>query len=259
MAVDEEEGTDNATRAFEALRAEIVSLRRAKEALEPTVKESREPDYSSTLGVLASSLEAVASRVAAIEKYTGAALPAEVARREIARVYDASLRRARGTWSGPRARCRTPLTSCRGDRLGPRPPRAAGVDPAYSRHRGGGRHNDVSARRLIRTGSRPSCSARTAGAPARGWRVAPIRVGGPTSSRATRRHMPPVAISSPASTPRRRSAGSSAARSRSGRFCRLAELRSGRDGWSGWPPSEMADSQPVPEIASRWEPGSLPI
>ncbi len=94
--VIEEEGLDDATRAFEGLRAEITVLRRAVEAIEPVLRENQAPDYSPTLGALTKSLDAIASRIEAIETHTGATVPAEVARREIARVYDASLRPARG-------------------------------------------------------------------------------------------------------------------------------------------------------------------
>ena len=45
---------------------------------------------------LTKSLDAIASRIEAIETHTGATVSAEVARREIARAYDASLRPARG-------------------------------------------------------------------------------------------------------------------------------------------------------------------
>ncbi len=92
----EEDGLDDATRAFERLRAEITVLRRTVEAIEPVLRESHAPDYSPTLGSLAKSLDAIASRIEVIETHTGATVSAEVARREIARVYDASLRPARG-------------------------------------------------------------------------------------------------------------------------------------------------------------------
>jgi len=92
----EEEGLDDATRAFEGLRADITVLRRAVEAIEPVLRENQAPDYSPTLGALTKSFDAIASRIEAIEMHTGATVSAEVARREIARVYDASLRPARG-------------------------------------------------------------------------------------------------------------------------------------------------------------------
>jgi hypothetical protein len=97
MADDiEEDGIDDATQAFEGLRAEIAVLCRAVEAIEPVLRDNQAPDYSPTLGALTKSLDAIASRIEAIETHTGATVPAEVARREIARVYDASLRPARG-------------------------------------------------------------------------------------------------------------------------------------------------------------------
>ena len=92
----EEDGLDDATRAFGGLRAEFTVLRRAVEAIEPVLRENQAPDYSPTLGALTKSLDAIASRIEAIEMHTGATVSAEVARREIARVYDASLRPARG-------------------------------------------------------------------------------------------------------------------------------------------------------------------
>ena len=92
----EEDGLDDATRAFEGLRADITVLCRAVEAIEPVLRDNQAPDYSPTLGALTKSLDAIASRIEAIETHTGATVPAEVARREIARVYDASLRPARG-------------------------------------------------------------------------------------------------------------------------------------------------------------------
>jgi len=97
MADDiEEDGIDDATRAFEGLRAEITILRRTVEAIEPVLRENQARDYSLTLGALAKSLDAIASRIEVIETHTGATVSAELARREIARVYDASLRPARG-------------------------------------------------------------------------------------------------------------------------------------------------------------------
>jgi hypothetical protein len=51
----EEDGLDDATRAFERLRAEITILRRTVEAIEPVLRESHAPDDSPTLGALAKS------------------------------------------------------------------------------------------------------------------------------------------------------------------------------------------------------------
>ena len=92
----EEDGSEAAALAFETLRAEVADLRRCVEAIGPALREARGPDYSPTLGALAASLEGMASRLELIERHTGTTMPAEVARREIARVYDASLRPACG-------------------------------------------------------------------------------------------------------------------------------------------------------------------
>lgn len=85
---------DAATRAFEDLRAEIVGLRQAVE-LGPTIAQGRAPDYSPTLGILSKNLHAATLRIDAVARHTGANLATEVARREIARVYDEALRPAR--------------------------------------------------------------------------------------------------------------------------------------------------------------------
>ena len=50
VGVREEDQLDDATRAFEDLRAEVSVMRRAVEALGPALKENRAPDYSLTLG-----------------------------------------------------------------------------------------------------------------------------------------------------------------------------------------------------------------
>ena len=44
VGVREEDQLDDATRAFEDLRAEVMVLRRAVEALGPALKENRAPD-----------------------------------------------------------------------------------------------------------------------------------------------------------------------------------------------------------------------
>src|SRR4051794_6149660 len=55
MAVgfQEDDQLDDATRAFDDLRAEVAVLRRAVEALGPALKENRSPDYSLILGQIA--------------------------------------------------------------------------------------------------------------------------------------------------------------------------------------------------------------
>ena len=86
---------DAATQAFEDLRLEIAGLRQAVEALAPTIEKGRAMDYSPTLGVISKNLHAATLRVYAVAKHTGANLAPEIARREIARVYDEALRPAR--------------------------------------------------------------------------------------------------------------------------------------------------------------------
>lgn len=86
---------DEATRAFEDLRTEIAGLRQLVEALVPALEQGRVPDYSPTLGVIAKNLHAATVRIDAVATHTGANLAPEIARREIARVYDESLRPAR--------------------------------------------------------------------------------------------------------------------------------------------------------------------
>lgn len=94
-AAGEAEAVDEATRAFEDLRAEIAGLRQAVEALGSRIATGRAPDYSPTLGAIAKTLQAATLRIDAVAKHTGANLATEIARREIARVYDESLRPAR--------------------------------------------------------------------------------------------------------------------------------------------------------------------
>src|SRR6476469_9194686 len=46
VGIQEDDQLDDATRAFEDLRAEVAVLRRAVEALGPALKENRSPDYT---------------------------------------------------------------------------------------------------------------------------------------------------------------------------------------------------------------------
>ncbi|MFS0851468.1 DUF6118 family protein [Novosphingobium panipatense] len=60
----DEEGPDEATKAFEELRAEVTLMRRAVERLTAERMEVPEPpDYSETLGVIANNITATAQRV----------------------------------------------------------------------------------------------------------------------------------------------------------------------------------------------------
>src|SRR5215210_7205302 len=67
VGVREDEQLDDATRAFEDLRAEVAVLRRAVEALGPALKENRAPDYSLTLGQIAKTQAAIGARLEAME------------------------------------------------------------------------------------------------------------------------------------------------------------------------------------------------
>lgn len=60
----DEEGQDDATQAFEELRAEVTLMRRAVERLTAERMEVPEPpDYSETLGIIANNITATAQRV----------------------------------------------------------------------------------------------------------------------------------------------------------------------------------------------------
>src|SRR5215212_3157633 len=67
VGVREDEQLDDATRAFEDLRAEVVVLRRAVEALGSALKENRAPDYSLTLGQIAKTQAAIGAHLEAME------------------------------------------------------------------------------------------------------------------------------------------------------------------------------------------------
>src|SRR6476619_4545974 len=67
FGIQEEDQLDDATRAFDDLRAEVAVLRRAVEALGPALKENRSPDYSLSLGQIAKTQAAIGTRLEAIE------------------------------------------------------------------------------------------------------------------------------------------------------------------------------------------------
>ena len=46
VGIQDDDQLDDATQAFDDLRAEVAVLRRAVEALGPALKENRSPDYS---------------------------------------------------------------------------------------------------------------------------------------------------------------------------------------------------------------------
>lgn len=79
------EGEDQAAQAFEDLRAELVSVRRAVERLSAEHSEQqRAPDYSETLGVISHNLSGTAQRVDALVNSPALSLtPAEINRQII--------------------------------------------------------------------------------------------------------------------------------------------------------------------------------
>src|SRR5829696_7942945 len=85
LGVREEDQLDDATRAFEDLRAEVVVLRRAVEALGPALKENRAPDYSLTLGQIAKAQATVCEHLAAMESHPALQLTPEAFRARVER------------------------------------------------------------------------------------------------------------------------------------------------------------------------------
>ena len=69
VGVREDEQLDDATRAFEDLRAEVVVLRRAVEALGPALKANRAPDYSLTLGQITTTQAAIGAHLETMENH----------------------------------------------------------------------------------------------------------------------------------------------------------------------------------------------
>ena len=78
VGIQEDDQLDDATRAFDDLRAEVAVLRRAVEALGPALKETRSPDYSLSLGQIAKTQAAIGTRLEAIEGDEDASDPIEV-------------------------------------------------------------------------------------------------------------------------------------------------------------------------------------
>ncbi len=59
---------DDAVRAFEALRAEVVSLRKGIELVYRQGEKAQAVDYSPTLGSMAKSLQSIEQRLTAVER-----------------------------------------------------------------------------------------------------------------------------------------------------------------------------------------------
>ena len=66
-SAQEDDQLDDATRAFDDLRAEVAVLRRAVEALGLALEENRSPDYSLTLGQIAKTQAAIGAGLEAME------------------------------------------------------------------------------------------------------------------------------------------------------------------------------------------------
>lgn len=81
---DVEDGTVDAARAFEALRAEVAGLRQALEALPAAWEANQPPDPSVTLGVIARDLAGVAGRLEGIERHPALRLTPEQHRQALA-------------------------------------------------------------------------------------------------------------------------------------------------------------------------------
>ena len=83
---DDQDGANDAARAFDALRAEVTVLRRAIETLPGAWEDNRPPDYSPDLGRIVKGLTAVEKRLAGVEAQPALKLPPEL--------YSAAIQRA---------------------------------------------------------------------------------------------------------------------------------------------------------------------
>jgi hypothetical protein len=81
--MDDADDTSGAERAFEALRAEVASLRRGIELVYRHGEEAKAVDYTLTLGQMMKTLEAVQGRLAAIESKPALEMTPAVYRGEI--------------------------------------------------------------------------------------------------------------------------------------------------------------------------------
>ena len=87
-------GAADPAQAFEDLRAEVLELRRALEALPGAWEDSRPPDYTPSLGTIAKGLAAVASRLAGIEKHPALRLTPEQHQQAVAQAGNTLMREA---------------------------------------------------------------------------------------------------------------------------------------------------------------------
>ncbi len=93
----EEEG-DFAAEAFEELRAEVLALRGAIDAIPAAVRENRAPDYAPTLGAIVRAIQLVEKRLAVIEGHPAIRLTPEQHGRAIERAGAATMREAMETF-----------------------------------------------------------------------------------------------------------------------------------------------------------------
>jgi Family of unknown function (DUF6118) len=111
VGIQEDDQLDDATRAFDDLRAEVAVLRRAVEALGPALKENRSPDYSLSLGQIAKTQAAIGTRLEAIEGHPALRMTPAAFGEQLERAVGNASREARREAEGcrrSRARC-----SCR--------------------------------------------------------------------------------------------------------------------------------------------------
>jgi len=87
-------GAADPAQAFEDLRAEVLELRRAIEALPGAWEDSRAPDYTPSLGTIAKGLAAVDSRLAGIEKHPALRLTPEQHQQAVAQAGNVLMREA---------------------------------------------------------------------------------------------------------------------------------------------------------------------
>ncbi|MBW4964290.1 DUF6118 family protein, partial [Sulfitobacter sp. CW3] len=93
-APEPEDGSDEAARAFEDLRAEVADLRRAIQALEPAIREGRAPDYSLSLGRIAKAQVEIGSILARLERHPALQMTPESVAARIERAAESATRPA---------------------------------------------------------------------------------------------------------------------------------------------------------------------
>ena len=91
---DTDDGTGNAARAFEDLRAEVSVLRRSIESLPAAWKANQPPDYTPSLGAISKRLQEVAAHLQAIEGHPALRMTPEHHQHAIAQAGGALMRDA---------------------------------------------------------------------------------------------------------------------------------------------------------------------